>query len=150
MPQNTLNSNTMQTSFAQWGIRLVSLMDWSVIDMGVKPKVLSQVTVCARVETVLTLQPFTYQCLWEIHKAIMHTCTVDVQYVRVCVCSAQFNVCSDCVTGPQRIDSTKVTRTVFFALASLFLYFSPITLTFSPLWIITPTARFKVCWKALW
>lgn len=51
----------------------------------------------------------------------MHTCTVDVQYVYVCPCEcgAQLNVCRDCVTGPQCIDSTKVTRTMFFVLASL-------------------------------
>lgn len=70
--------------------------------------------------TVLTLQLFTHQYLWRIHKEIMHTGTVDVEYVYVCV--HVFNVCTDCVTGPQCIHSAKVSRTTFFTLAPIFLF----------------------------
>ncbi len=87
--------------------------------MAVKPKVAETGYCVYTRRSVLTLQWFTYQCIWQIHKAIMHTCTVDGVYVCVCLCGALLHVCRDCVTGPQCTDSTKVTRTMFFVLASL-------------------------------
>lgn len=116
----------------------------SVIDVSVNPQS-AEPGYCVYIRiTVLTLQSFTHHHLWKIHKEIMHTGTVHVQFgVGASVC----NVCTDCLTGPQCIHSTKVTWTSFFALAPVFL-FCCYLLSLSLLSIHYSKLQMGECWKA--
>lgn len=126
----------MLTSFVQW-MKLDEFTDGGLYRHGCESAEAGDCVYTRR--TLLTRQPFTYQCLWQIHKAIMHTCTVDVSVW------ARLHVCRDCVIGLQCIDSTEVMWTVFFAPTHHISCFSPRTLA---VWIITATPCLQVLFSA--